>query len=251
MRVHCLGTTGYHPSPSRHTACYYISELGLVLDAGTGLFKLIGLLREKPRRDLTIFLSHAHLDHVAGLTFLLDVVAVTGLEHVRVYAQSSKVRAIKKHLFHESLFPVPPQFEFVELPGSEGTVPLDGCSIDYFPLEHPGGSIGMLVTAGEKRIAYVTDTTPIQDSKFASRLSGVDLLMHECYFDDTQIEFSRKTGHSWLSAVQKLVRKARPKQTLLIHVNPLAEMIGKPVRLNAKCRELKMRFAKDDMVVRV
>src|SRR4028118_2049108 len=74
MMLEFLGTAGYHPSASRHTSCAYIADAGVkcgfVLDAGTGFFRLIG--RTLPPQ-LHIFLSHAHLDHVSGLTYLLDV----------------------------------------------------------------------------------------------------------------------------------------------------------------------------------
>ena len=45
MKLHCLGTGGYHPSEHRHTACYYLPELQLVLDAGTGMFRLPNQLK--------------------------------------------------------------------------------------------------------------------------------------------------------------------------------------------------------------
>ena len=36
MRLMFLGTGGYHPTESRHTACLFQPETGLVFDAGTG-----------------------------------------------------------------------------------------------------------------------------------------------------------------------------------------------------------------------
>ena len=112
VRLHCLGTTGYHPSPKRHTACYYLPDWQLMLDAGTGLFRLTKLLLEEPQEKITILLSHAHLDHVVGLTFLLDTLAVTSLKEIVVVGMEDKLRAIQKHLYHENLFPVPPAFHF-------------------------------------------------------------------------------------------------------------------------------------------
>ena len=56
-----LGTAGYHPSETRHTSCLMLPEVGVVLDAGSGMFRVRDLLTTK---TLDIFLSHAHLDHV-------------------------------------------------------------------------------------------------------------------------------------------------------------------------------------------
>ena len=33
MKLHLLGTTGYHPNARRHTACLMLPEQGIVLDA--------------------------------------------------------------------------------------------------------------------------------------------------------------------------------------------------------------------------
>ncbi len=70
MQLHCLGTAGYHPSDTRQTSCYFLARDGVVLDAGTGIYRLTPLIQTD---TLDILLSHAHLDHVVGLTFLLDV----------------------------------------------------------------------------------------------------------------------------------------------------------------------------------
>jgi ribonuclease Z len=245
MRLICLGTTGYHPSPSRHTACYYLPELNLVLDAGTGVFRLTEQLLRHPKRELDIVLSHAHLDHVVGLTFLLDVMAVTTLHRIRVFGQPDKLDAVEKYLFHPLLFPVSASFELIALPSLEGRLSLPLCEIEYFPLDHPGGSIGMVIHANNKRVAYITDTTPQSHPALIESLTGIDLLLHECYFTDKNEELSLRTGHSWLSAVTNIVELTRPKQTLLIHVNPLAEVIGEDYGLTARHVELGMRFAED------
>ena len=39
MRLVLLGTTGYHPNERRHTPCLLLPECGVMLDAGTGVFR--------------------------------------------------------------------------------------------------------------------------------------------------------------------------------------------------------------------
>ncbi len=48
---------------------------------------------------LDIFLTHAHLDHVVGLTFLFDVLYGRQMERVHVHGELNKLQAIAKHLF--------------------------------------------------------------------------------------------------------------------------------------------------------
>src|SRR5262245_7142883 len=112
MKVVLLGTAGYHPSNRRQTSSLVLPELGLAFDAGTSLFRIPRYLQT---RTLDICLSHAHLDHVAGLTFLLDVLYQRPLDRVRVHGEQTKLEAIASHLFSEHIFPVPPPFEMIPL----------------------------------------------------------------------------------------------------------------------------------------
>ncbi|MFK7738531.1 MAG: MBL fold metallo-hydrolase [Pirellulaceae bacterium] len=249
MKLHCLGTTGYHPSPTRHTACYYAPDWNLVLDAGTGIFRLVEHLRRVPKKHLDLFLTHAHLDHIVGLTFLVDVYAVTDLESVRVIGDGAKLAAVQEHLFNDLLFPVKPQMEFCSLDGESGEQKFGETAVEWFPLEHPGGSIGYIMEREGKRFAYITDTIARDKASYVERLRGADLLLHECYFGDEYQELAEKTGHSWISAVESVVSRTRPKQTVLIHLNPLAETLGNSIELTEAHQRLGMSISEDCMEI--
>ncbi len=247
MKLHCLGTTGYHPSQSQHTACYYLSDYGIVLDAGTGAFRLTEHLLSQPRESLDIFLSHSHLDHVFGLTFLLDTLAITSLKKVRVHGEPGKLAALRQHLFSEALFPVLPPFEFCPLEPNVGQLCLEnGVQVEWFPLEHPGGCLGFRLTLPDsKRIAYVTDTVADPAAGYVHYIREVDLLLHECYFTDAQREFAIKTGHSWFSAVCDVIKAASPKLAYLIHVSPIANLVGSQFHFTSEQRST-IRLARDN-----
>lgn len=250
MRLHCLGTTGYHPSPTRHTACYYLPDLALVLDAGTAVFRLVDCLREEPHESLDILLSHAHLDHIVGLTFLLDVIGATSLKRVRLHGDPEKLAAVRDHLYHELLFPVPPEMDFIPFSSSSGEKKIGQASVSWFPLEHPGGSLGFVIRAQSKVLAYITDTVARREASYVPMIEEADLLLHECYFRDDQQEMAVTTGHSWLAEVEAVVERARPKQTLLIHINPLAETLGNPLVLSREqSAQLNMSVAEDGRIV--
>ncbi len=248
MIIKCFGTAGYHPSEDRHTSCYYIPELSLLLDAGTGIFRLTAELLAEPRESVDIWLSHAHLDHVVGLTFLLDTMAVTTLKRVRVFGEAAKLQAIRERIYHDLIFPVEPTIEFIDLPDSASPFLVSGYR-DYFvqwlPLEHPGGAVGYVIEYAGKRLAYITDTTAYPDSPYIPALRDLDVLLHECNFGDQHQALAEKTGHSWLSAVASVVEQCRPKRSLLIHHNPLAEMLNIAHRLSSSQLKLGMRLAND------
>jgi ribonuclease BN (tRNA processing enzyme) len=219
MQLHFLGTTGYHPCETRHTACLMLPEIGVVLDAGTAFFRVRELLATD---TLDIFLTHVHLDHSIGVTFLFDVIEDREMRHVRVHAEEQKLAAIQSHLLNELLFPVMPPCEFVPLAQGAFRLP-DGGRLTHFPLEHPSGSVGYRFDWPDRSLAYVTDTTAASDARYLDAIRGVDVLVHECYCDDSQTEFARLTGHSCLTEVCRVAKKAAVGMLLLTHINPMAD----------------------------
>lgn len=224
MKFVFLGTTGYHPNNRRHTASIMFPDIGLILDAGTGMFRARDLLQTS---DLHIFLSHVHLDHCVGLTFLFNIAYQSGLEQTFVYGESDKLEAVEQRLLTQLVFPakLPMQtrpFDPHELAGREIQLP-GNTRISTFPLKHPGGSTGFVIEQGGKRVAYVTDTTASLDEPYLQSIQGVDVLIHECYFPDGYEEQAELTGHSCATPVAEVAKECNVGELLLVHVNPLDE----------------------------
>lgn len=213
-----LGTTGYHPNDRRQTMCLLLPEWGVVLDAGTGIYRLPDYLQTD---EIDIFLTHAHLDHVVGLTFFFDIEHRAGLKATRIHAEAEKIAALQEHLFSPLLFPAIPPINWIpltdyyELPG--------GARLRHFPLRHPGGSVGYRLDTPDRSFALVTDTTAHADADYVDQIRGVDLLVHECYFPDGREELASLTGHSCPTGVAEVARAAGVGRLILVHMNPLDE----------------------------
>lgn len=67
MKLVVLGANGYRPNDLGYTSCYAIPEMGIVLDAGTGMFRMADHLEIEA---LDVYLTHSHRDHTWGLVYL-------------------------------------------------------------------------------------------------------------------------------------------------------------------------------------
>ncbi len=241
-----LGTAGYFPNQERHTLGVLLPRLGILFDAGSGLFRLRDYLATP---TLDVFLSHAHLDHICGLPSLLGIAHARRLSQITVHAEPDKIAAVRTHLFAEKLFPVSPSYDWQTLePGQSLPVAAEG-TLRAFALSHPGNSIGFRIDWPGHSIAYVTDTTADPAADYVSEIAGVELLLHECNFNAAQADWARKTGHSWTSQVGRVAAEAQVGRLIVMHVDPLADS-DPPIQL----QEIRQFFspvtlAEDLMVV--
>jgi ribonuclease BN (tRNA processing enzyme) len=245
VKLHFLGTTGYHPNNIRQTACFMLPEMGVILDAGTGMFRVRDLIETD---TLDIFLSHVHLDHSVGLTFLYDILFKKEMSRVTVHVEKDKVDTIKNHLFNINLFPVKPNFEIVPLTQKPVSLAKD-TTLTSFPLDHPGGSLGFRIDWPDRNAAYVTDTTADLKLPYLKEIENVDTLIHECYFPDGWEEKAELTGHSCLTPVAEVAAKVNAGKLYLVHINPLDES-DEPLDLDSVAKIYDdITVATDQMVI--
>lgn len=247
LQLHCLGTVGYHPNRSRQTSCYFLPEAGIVLDAGSGIFRLPELIVTE---TLDILLSHAHLDHTVGLTYLLDVFQQRPVERLRIWGEAAKLAAVQEHLFSELLFPAQPAAEWVPI-DQQSEFAIGALRISWRKQPHPGGSVAYrLDWPSGSRLVYATDTSGDTSEGFAQWCRGTSLLLHECYFRDEAAAWAERTGHSWTSRVAEIAGAVKPAKLLLTHINPLATE-DDPMELDAiaAAAGCDVLWAEDELVV--
>lgn len=110
MHIRILGCSGGIGAGSRTSAMLIDNDV--LLDAGTG----VGDLELDDLHTIRhVFLTHAHLDHIAGLPMLIDSIFTEEVDTpVTVYGREETLKAIQDHLFNWVIWP-----DFAKLPNEE------------------------------------------------------------------------------------------------------------------------------------
>ena len=222
-----LGINGFIPSFGRQTMSFLwlAGNEALLLDAGTGVGRLlepamIDLLQ--PYDCLNIILSHYHLDHVVGLSYLPGTwmrgvvrIYAPGRPFVETEPDEALGRLLQPPLFPRRFEDFPARVEVV--PIKSGFLKIGDMSIQLQGQNHPGGSVGVRI--GDA-IAYVTDTPVAQTTQ--TFVQGVNLLLHEVWLTDEEAEQdeAEREKHSYVSGVAQIAKHAKVGNLMPIHHHP-------------------------------
>ena len=229
LRLAALGAAGYFPSAGRQTMSFLVvaGEVRLLLDAGTGVSRLAQpeiAAELPPGAMLDVLLTHYHLDHVVGLSFLPNLARERRLTiHAPAPPLTQFGPEALDRLLTPPLFPLP--IDRWAMPTSVRSYGADGptlesaggLSIRVRAQKHPGGSVGVRI--GDE-LAYVTDT--VMDPATADFVRGVKLLLHEVWLSEEEaaVEDAAKTGHSDAGAVADLAKSAGVGKLWVVHHHP-------------------------------
>lgn len=227
MQLVVLGSGGWIPTTARMTTSVLLRDGDslAVFDAGTGLGRL---LEPKFRRLLPesgpvhIWLSHLHLDHTVGLSFLPALWSNRTVVHVAQQVLEEFGGDVLERLVGPPFYPhllrsLPLHVTVESAPG--GLQHWDGVPVIVRAQTHPGGSLGFRV--GDS-FAFVTDT--IHDPATVEFVRGVRLLMHEAWvWEQTGTDETRAslTGHTSAEDAARIARAASVGELVLTHLSPL------------------------------
>jgi cAMP phosphodiesterase len=173
----------------------------VLIDAGTG----IGDLELEDLDSIRhVFLTHAHLDHVAGLPMLVDHVFDEDFDTpVTVYAREETLRAVQDHLFNGIIWP-----DFTRLPSPENpllrwhvTSPGDTIRIghrDFYAVDvmHTVPSLGFTVQNSGGVFAVSGDTKTNETLwPVLNACDDLKVLVIEVSFPDEMEDLAVDAGH--------------------------------------------------------
>lgn len=198
VKIQVLGCSGGVGGIARTTS--FLVDQHILLDAGTGVMNL-----ELPQLAAIdhVFITHAHLDHIASLPLLLDSVASMRKKPLQVYAQKDTLDALQSHIFNWQIWPdftqVPepdkPYLQFNTLTLDEPVI-LGNRKIKAVAVDHTVPAVGYIINGSNGSFAFSGDMTE-NDQFWAALNSCSDLkyLVIETTFPDEQIELTKLSKH--------------------------------------------------------
>lgn len=175
MQVTFLGTNGWFDTPTGNTVSVLVRtrDYDIIFDAGNGIHKTDRYIsQEKP---VFLFLSHFHLDHVAGLHTLVKFRFNQGLAIICMPGGKSLINTFVNEPFTVPLENLPYPVKVIELDKGTHKLPF---TAECLPLVHTVPCYGYRVEIDGKVIAFCTDTGVCDNAVTLAR--DADLLITEC-----------------------------------------------------------------------
>jgi len=207
------------------TTCLGVDD-DILLDAGTGL---TGLSIDQLLKIDHVFLTHSHLDHVAGLALLLDAIQGKKSNQVTVYATDAVIAALKKHLFNWRLWP-----DFTQIPNKvagifrwqtmalESPIDLNGRLITAYSVNHTPGSAAYWVRRKQEGFLFTGDmgATPTLWAGLSQK-NSLSKVIIDCSFSNNDADLAARSMHFCPRSLMQDIR-TMPSTTefLIYHLKP-------------------------------
>lgn len=230
MRIRTLGCSG-GIGGTLQTTCYQLDD-DILIDAGTGVGELT---LDEMRRVRHIFITHSHLDHLAGLPLMVDSIfgdLNDSGNPIVLHAQPETIEALKTHLFNWVLWP-----DFTQLPTADKPVlvyremhpgevfDVDGRRVEMIKVNHVVPCVGYCMESNGKVAAFSGDTMT-NDTLWEAlnRYATLDALIVECAFGNQDQELCHKAKHYCPDMLAADLAKLNHQPDIyLTHLKPGAE----------------------------
>jgi cAMP phosphodiesterase len=225
MKLQVLGCAGGIGGRERFTTCLLVDD-DILLDAGTGVTNLDV---ERLVRIEHVFVTHSHLDHVAGLALLVDSIQGKRATPITVHGTEKVIASLKKHLFNWVLWP-----DFATIPSNERpsmrweviepgqTLKLGNRHLTPHVVNHTVGSVAYMVANAKSGFLFSGDMsstpelwTALQAEKKLSKV------IVDCSFTNADMELAAKSMHFCpRSLIEDIRAVPRSVECLIYHLKP-------------------------------
>jgi cAMP phosphodiesterase len=225
LKIRVLGAFGSEGVGQRPSA--FLVDDRVLLDAGT----VGGALTVAEQVEIQhALISHAHLDHTAGLAFLTDTLAMVAPERqVTVSSIEPVIESLRTHAFNDALWP-----NFTTIPSGsrpvlgfrslvdEAEARVGDLWVTPVPVEHTVPTTGYIVHNGETGFVYSGDTGPTKRLwQVTHEMPGLKALIVETAFPNRLDQLARVSGHLTPDMLRREIDKMPPDIPIWIfHIKP-------------------------------
>jgi cAMP phosphodiesterase len=215
------------PSPRQHLACLIVDDR-VAIDAGSLAFAVNDTQRSNIR---DVVLTHAHLDHIAGLPLFIDDLFATLESPVRIYAAGEVVDVLERDIFNWEVYP-----RFSELKNDNGSVIEyirfkhgDEIAIEHLRFQpvavnHKVPSFGYIVRDERSAFAITGDTTSMEGFwDTVNNDPSIRSVLIECAFPDELAHIAQRSYHMTPSLLNEELKKLKRGdcQIRIINIKPM------------------------------
>lgn len=210
-------------SQRQHSACFVVDDCAAI-DAGS----LASACNSQQRNQIRdIVLTHAHLDHIAGLPLFVDDLFAHLIEPIRVRATAEVIEILERDVFNGEVYP-----RFSRLKNQFGAV-LEYCpfeigetfSVKHLRLKsvgvnHQVQSVGFVVGDGQTTFALSGDTAETDDFwKIVNDEKKLDAILIECAFPNELTDLAEISRHLTPKTLHREIAKLRREKYPIYIVN--------------------------------
>ncbi len=214
-------------SVRQHLSCFVVDNC-VAIDAGSLAMAATSEQREKIR---DVILTHAHLDHIAGLPLFIDDLFANLTEPVRIFATEEVIEVIERDIFNWSVYP-----SFSELTNENGAVLeynlfQDGkeflvkhLRVKAIKVNHKVPATGFLVSDDKATFALSGDTAEMDGFwEVINAEKNLAALLVECSFPNELEELAHVSHHLTPKTLQKELKKFKQKfcPIYVINIKPM------------------------------
>lgn len=186
-------------SKRQHLSCFVVDDC-VAIDAGSLAMSSTEAQKNQIR---DVILTHAHLDHIAGLPLFIDDLFSNLTEAVRIYAAEEVIEVLERDIFNWSVYP-----KFSELKNENGAVleyrsfevgkefDVKHLRVRAVNVNHKVPAVGFIVCDGKTKFAISGDTASAGEFwKELNKETHLDAILIECAFPDQLSELAEASHH--------------------------------------------------------
>ena len=234
LELKVLGARGSMPVDGKEyikyggsTSCYRVraGNEEIYLDAGSGIVKA----KPESNTNITILLTHMHLDHIIGLPFFMALsqanrpVDIYSRKRSGLSAREAINRMISPPYWPLKIEGYPAAVKYHEIDDIVNKLKIGNVEVDMMEGTHPGGSTIYRLNYEGKSLVYATDFehNPKGCDELIRFATDCDLLLYDAQYKEEEYEKYRGYGHSTPNAGLKVAAEANAKKILFVHHSPL------------------------------